>query len=208
MIEDDDYGDAAERRSLFRPLLLVLAIAGLAAIGIVWKGEALDPAFAWVRGAVASVGGEAGRAGEGPAGRRIGAWTAFCDAAAQSCALSQDLRDVGERRLDASLRIEAQPGAMYAIWTLPTGILVRAGMQLHFDDRKPVSVPIDSCEATACEVRAKITPAFVETLRASGVSVAGITLKGGGTQAFRFSHEGLADGLALLPVPEAATARD
>lgn len=210
MIEDDyNDEDPAGQRSLFWPLLLVFAIAALAAIGIVWQGEALDPAIAWVRNAVAPAGGQAEKvAGPAPAGRRIGAWTALCDTAAKSCSLSQDLRGVGEKRLDASLRIEAQSGAMYAIWTLPTGIMVRDGMQLHFDDKKPVSVPIDSCVATACEVRAKISPGFVDTLRAARASVASISLKGGGSQAFSFSHDGLAGGLALLPTPEAVAAKD
>lgn len=206
MMQDDyDDEDPAERRSLFWPFLLVLAIAALAASGIVWKGEAIDPAFAWVRSAIASVNGDAGVA---PPGRRIGAWTAQCDAAAKSCALTQHLENVGDRNLGASWRIEAQGGGLYAVWTVPTDILVRSGMQLHFDDKKPVSVPYDSCSPTLCEVRAKMTPAFVETMRAARVSVAGVALKGGGTQAFRFSLEGLADGLALLPAPEAATGKD
>jgi len=206
MIEDDDdYDDPAGRRSLFRPLLLVLVVAGLAAVGIVWKGDALDPAFGWIRSAIASAGGDRDAV---PAGRRLGAWVAQCDAAAKSCALAQDLRATGDRAHDASWRIEARGGTMYAIWTLPTGIMVRTGMLLGFDDKKPISVPIDSCTATDCEVRAKITPAFVETMRGARVSLASVTLKGGGSETFTFSHDGLADGLALLPAPEASTTRD
>lgn len=207
MMQDDyDDEDPAERRSLLRPLLLVLAIAALAAGGIVWKGDAIDPVFAWARRAIASVNGDADAVP--PTGRRIGAWTAQCDAAAKSCALTQDLQNVGDQGLDASWRIEAQGGTLYAVWTVPTGILVRAGMQLHFDDKKPVSVPYDSCSPAMCEVRAKMTPAFVETMRAGRASVATVALKGGGAQAFRFSLEGLSDGLAMLPAPEAVTGKD
>jgi invasion protein IalB len=209
MLEDDDYGDDPERRSLFWPFLLVLMIASLAAAGIIWKGDALDPAFTWVRSAVASVSGDAGAArGASSSGQRLGAWVAHCDKAAKSCTLAQDLRGVGDKALDASWRIEARGGAIYSIWSLPTGIMVRTGMMLGFDDKKPVSVPFDSCDATSCEVMAKITPAFVETMRAARASIASVTLKGGGSEAFTFSHAGLADGLALLPVPEGATAKD
>ena len=211
MMQDDfDDEDLVERRSLFWPLLLVLGIATLAAIGIVWKGDAVDTAFAWASGAIASIEGSKPEPAPAasPPGRPIGAWLARCDAAARSCSLSQDLRGVGETRLDASWRIEAQAGAVYAIWVLPTGILVRPGMQLQFDDNKPVNVPLESCAATDCEVRAKMTPAFVETLRTARASVASVSLKGGGSQAFRFSHDGLADGLALLPAPEDATGKD
>jgi invasion protein IalB len=203
----DEYDETdAERRSLVGPLLLILAIAVLAAVALVWKDETLDPALAWARGLIAPA-GEAAR-DAAPAGRRIGAWIAQCDATAKTCALTQDLRDIGERKLDAAWRIEAQGGDLFGVWTLPTGILVRGGMQLGFDDRKPVSVPYDSCAASSCEVRAKLTPAFVDTLRTARGSVAGVNLKDGHAQAFPFSHEGLAKALELLPVAEARPEQD
>ncbi|BCP52713.1 hypothetical protein K32_13300 [Kaistia sp. 32K] len=208
MIGDDydvyDEEEPSGRRSWLWALVFVLVVVFSATVGIVWKDQLIDPAVAWARTALAAARGGAPDASV--SGKSVGAWGLRCDAGSV-CALVQSRRDEGG--LDATWRIErAGDGEMHAVWTVPTGVMVRAGMSLHFDDKQPIDVPYDSCVAASCEVRAKLTPGFVDSMRAAKVSVVQVTLKPGGKPAFTFSHDGLAEGLALLASGQAVRQGD
>jgi invasion protein IalB len=202
-IQDEyDDKDPSDRRPLLWVLVLALIIAALAAIGILWKGQALAPALAWARTALnAKSAGPtaAGQATVADPGQRIGAWTANCDAPAVPCALVQTVQAGGEARLGATWRIEAAAdGNLHSAWSLPTGVLVRPGMTLGFDGKPPTAVPYESCAADLCEVRAKLTANFVQTMRAAQAGVVTVMLRQGGAAIFTFSHDGLVEGLDLL----------
>jgi invasion protein IalB len=191
---------------LLGSILVVLAVAVCLVISMVWRKDASDPAAARISGAPATNGETVAAAA--PEGRRIGAWTAQCAGEAADCSLHQTQAGIGDAGLTSSWRIESDAGALIGVWTVPTGILVRSGMLLGFDEHDPVNVPFDSCEREGCEVRAKLTPGFVETMRTARAGIVTVNLKGARAQAFRFDLDGLAEGLVLLPPQEAAAPQD
>jgi invasion protein IalB len=184
-------------------ILAVLFVALVVAVGLTWRGAGLDRLLAVVgidRSAsetapvihAADVGAPSLDVGE-----RIGDWFVACDAPTKGCSLTQTVRQSGMPAV--SWRIDRNAaGELVGIWTMPTGIMVGRGMQLALDDGKPSVVPYDSCAQSSCEVRAKLGPDFVELMRAARKTGTTVTLKGGATQTYGFSHEGLATGLARL----------
>ncbi|WEK52483.1 MAG: invasion associated locus B family protein [Candidatus Kaistia colombiensis] len=195
----DAYDDEEERRG--RPVLwsvfVGLVVASIIAVGLTWRSAGFDRLLEMVGvgGATAVDAADVG-APAVDAGERIGDWFVACDAAA-ACSLTQTIRQAGMPA--ASWRIERNAaGDLVGVWTLPTGVMVGRGMQLALDDGKPSGVPYDSCAQSSCEVRAKLGPDFVELMRAAGKTGATVTLKGGATQTYGFSHDGLAAGLERL----------
>lgn len=198
-LDDDETGGRPLLWMIFAMLLVVL----IAAVAIVWRHEGFGGLTAWLgTNSGTTEAGPAVHAGDigGTAAREpIGDWFVSCGAPAAGCGLTQTVGPEGGGMPKASWRIErTQGGELIGIWTLPTGIMIGRGMQLSLDDGKPSVVPYDSCAQNSCEVRAKFGPDFIELMRAAKKTGATVTLKGGASQTYGFSHDGLAAGLMRM----------
>jgi invasion protein IalB len=197
--DDEDRGG----RPVLWTIFAVLVVASIIAVGLTWRNRGFDNMLAMV-GIDRSVSDAAPvihaadvGAPSVDVGERIGDWFVTCDQATKRCALTQTNRQAGLPA--ASWRIErTAAGDLIGVWTLPTGVMIGRGMQLALDGGTPSVVPYDSCAKSSCEVRAKLGPDFVDLMRAAARTGATVTLKGGSTQSYEFSHDGLAAGLARL----------
>lgn len=199
--DDEETGG----RPILWAVFAILVVASIAAVALTWRSAGIDRVMAiFGTGSsssetapvihAADVGAPSVDAGE-----RIGDWFVACGAAGANCTLTQTVRPAGQGGATASWRIERNAaGELVGVWTLPTGVMVARGMQLALDDGKPSVVPYDSCAQASCEVRAKLGADFVELMRGATRTGTTVTLKGGATQTYGFSHDGLASGLARV----------
>jgi invasion protein IalB len=109
------------------------------------------------------------------------------------------LHYAGDTPVDVGWRIEAGAASeRTAIWTTPTNLIVRTGLQIDVGSGKMIAVPFDSCAPRFCEVRAKLAPDFIAILRQAPKLAAGVTFRNNKTFAFQFSPKGFAQAFDQL----------
>ncbi|MCX5497260.1 invasion associated locus B family protein [Kaistia dalseonensis] len=204
-----DEDDGHNRRATFWRVVGVLVVAVVVAVLLTFQSGRL---LTWARQVVAMTGIEnalvlsgapSARAGSAIAAaggvETIGAWSLNCAGAASApCAMSQSLHQVGTPPQDATLVIERTAAGVFAVWTMPTGIMVNRGMTLDIGDGNPKIVPYESCDAATCEIRAKLAPDFIIILKAATRLSATITFKGGTSFTFAFGLDGFVNALARV----------
>lgn len=206
----DDFDDPiAESEGRAKLAILIGATAALVLVvgGLGWYFLAGRAAFSGSTDGITTSGIDMSSPAAGVPrenGRQvIGDWIYACDTA--HCFIRQNLHYPGATPVDAAWRIEADgKGGLMSVWTTPTNLIVRRGLQLDVGSGKSIVVPFESCSERSCEIRANLAPDFIAILRQASRLAAGVTFRNDRNFAFEFSPKSFTlalDRLVANPLP-------
>lgn len=112
----------------------------------------------------------------------VGDWIVICAQAQEgrkACAMSQTLSNSRTRQTLAAMALSRDPsGNMSATVTVPTGVLVSAGVRAGVDQQSSFDVPFRTCVAQGCVAQFDVSSKLLKQIsQADKFSVAARTVK-------------------------------
>lgn len=132
-------------------------------------------------------------------------WLMTCsnqqDPAVLLCEVSQSilLTQANQRVATVSFARAAGQTETQAVFLLPVGVLLPAGITLSVDGTEVGRMDYDSCDAQGCLARADVEDTWLQAMRDGGQLTLGLTTRDGQAIGLNFQLDGFADVERLFP---------